>query len=211
MTDCACDLRCDPTNPGQCSCGCHDWQQVVALYVDEKGPYANDRRFEIYGITRDARTYRGDRPCVCHPLCQRYGRMAKGSPGHQRYEVGDDGTGSQGLELAHPRPPEGSPLRNGRFCHRLDARSGRPSPGGAGMTETVSIEKLASALLGQGDQPEDLLERYDWQLSGPQSPLFKIVDMCCVCGTFQRISDMVPYDEGGWCGYACRDEAEASQ
>lgn len=93
MTDCACDLRCDPTNPGQCSCGCHDWQQVVALYVDEKGPYANDRRFEIYGITRDARTYQGNRPCVCHPLCQRYGRMAKGSPGHQRYEVGDDGGG----------------------------------------------------------------------------------------------------------------------
>ncbi len=65
--------------------------QVAALYVAENGPYASDPRFDAWGVSRDARKYQGDQPVVSHFECKRWGRMARGSPGHQRFEVGDDG------------------------------------------------------------------------------------------------------------------------
>lgn len=64
--------------------------QVAALFVAEKGPYASDKRFDAWHIKRDARKFTGKQPCVCHPRCERFGRMARGSPGHQRFEIGDD-------------------------------------------------------------------------------------------------------------------------
>lgn len=64
---------------------------IVALYVAEDGPYATDPRVDAWGVTRDARLYAGDLPAVTHPECKRWGRMAKGSPSSQRFEVGDDG------------------------------------------------------------------------------------------------------------------------
>jgi hypothetical protein len=65
--------------------------QVAALFVSEEGPYAEDPRFDAWGLSRDARSYAGPDPVVAHPPCERWGRMAKGSPTHQRFEIGDDG------------------------------------------------------------------------------------------------------------------------
>lgn len=64
---------------------------VAALFVSEEGPYAEDPRFDAWGIGRDARSYDGSDPVVAHPPCERWGRMAKGSPTSQRFHVGDDG------------------------------------------------------------------------------------------------------------------------
>lgn len=64
---------------------------VVALYVAEDGPYATDPRVEAWGVTRDARLYRGDVPAVTHPECKRWGRMAKGSPSIQRIDAAREG------------------------------------------------------------------------------------------------------------------------
>lgn len=64
---------------------------VAALFVSEVGPYAEDPRFDAWGVERDARGYDGDDPVVAHPPCERWGRMAKGSPTSQRFEIGDDG------------------------------------------------------------------------------------------------------------------------
>lgn len=64
---------------------------VLALFVSERGPYANDPRFDAWGKTRDALKCRVKKPACCHPECKRYGRMAKGSPSYQRFQVGDDG------------------------------------------------------------------------------------------------------------------------
>lgn len=64
---------------------------IAALFVSEQGPYATDARFDAWGVSRDARTYAGNAPGVGHPPCERWGRMAKGSPKAQRFEVGDDG------------------------------------------------------------------------------------------------------------------------
>lgn len=64
---------------------------VAALFVSEVGPYATDPRFDAWGIERDARSYDGQDPVVAHPPCERWGRMAKGSPTSQRFHVGDDG------------------------------------------------------------------------------------------------------------------------
>lgn len=66
-------------------------KKVVALFVDTNGPYMTDPRFDAYDIERNALTYDGEDPAVDHSPCQRFGRMAKGSPRAQRYEVGDDG------------------------------------------------------------------------------------------------------------------------
>ena len=63
---------------------------MAALFVSEIGPYASDDRFDAYGVSRDARTYSGPHPVVAHPPCERWGRMAKGSPTAQRFEIGDD-------------------------------------------------------------------------------------------------------------------------
>lgn len=44
-------------------------KDVVALYVDRDGPYAQ-LVAEFYDITRDARKYPGPLPVVAHPPCQ---------------------------------------------------------------------------------------------------------------------------------------------
>ena len=64
---------------------------VVALFVAEDGPYATDPRFDAWGKTRDARKCRAKKPGVVHSPCERWGRMAKGSPKAQRFQIGDDG------------------------------------------------------------------------------------------------------------------------
>lgn len=64
---------------------------VAALFVDEAGPYASDPRFDAWGVTRDARSYAGTAPAVCHPPCKRWGRYAWGTPGNQVERMADDG------------------------------------------------------------------------------------------------------------------------
>lgn len=63
---------------------------VVALYVDPRGPYPS-RVAEWYDERRDARTYLGSLPVVAHPPCQRWCRLAglvEARWGHKR---GQDG------------------------------------------------------------------------------------------------------------------------
>ena len=65
--------------------------QVAALYVSEVGPYAEDPRFDAWGVTRDARSYAGSLPVVGHPPCERWGRFATGGPTAKReFTMGDD-------------------------------------------------------------------------------------------------------------------------
>lgn len=64
---------------------------VAALFVDERGPYVGLPGVEVWGISRDARTYQGPHPVVAHPPCERWGRYATGGPSARvRREVGDD-------------------------------------------------------------------------------------------------------------------------
>lgn len=49
---------------------------VAALYVASKGVYTQDPRVDAYDIVRDARTYVGHLPVVCHPPCQLWTNLA---------------------------------------------------------------------------------------------------------------------------------------
>lgn len=42
---------------------------IAALYVDELGPYMRMAGVDPWGITRDARRYKGPYPIVAHPDC----------------------------------------------------------------------------------------------------------------------------------------------
>lgn len=66
---------------------------VAALFIDPKGPYANRPGIDAWDETRDARTYAGKDPSICHPPCKRFGRYATGGPNPRarRFEIGDDG------------------------------------------------------------------------------------------------------------------------
>lgn len=67
--------------------------RVAALFVATNGCYWNVQGVEPWDVARDARTYAGPFPVVCHPPCQRWGRMWHGSTRkpHQ-FELGaDDG------------------------------------------------------------------------------------------------------------------------
>jgi hypothetical protein len=75
---------------------------VLALYVEEKGPYAEDPRVDAWGVTRDARSCKVKKPAVAHPPCQRWGRFAEGSPTDKKFTIGDDG-GCFAHAVAHVR------------------------------------------------------------------------------------------------------------
>lgn len=65
---------------------------VAALYVEPKGCYVGVPGVDPWDEARDARTYAGPYPVVCHSPCQRWGRFWHGSTRkpHQ-YKLGDDG------------------------------------------------------------------------------------------------------------------------
>lgn len=66
--------------------------KVAALFVEEGGVYSNLPGVEVWGISQDARNYRGPWPVVCHSPCERWGRYWHGAPRkpHQ-YRLGEDG------------------------------------------------------------------------------------------------------------------------
>lgn len=67
---------------------------VAALYVDERpgSAYLNLPGVEVWGMTRDARTYAGPHPVIAHPPCARWGRYWSGDPHprQKRKRLGDD-------------------------------------------------------------------------------------------------------------------------
>lgn len=70
--------------------------EIAALYVDEKGPYSRVYGVDVWGESRDARTYPGGLPVVAHPPCQRWGKFWAGQPlwisrTGERQKKGDDG------------------------------------------------------------------------------------------------------------------------
>lgn len=66
--------------------------KLAALYVVEDGPYVGLPDVDPWGITRDARKYRGPHKVVAHPPCERWGRYWGGGPSAKvKRELGDDG------------------------------------------------------------------------------------------------------------------------
>jgi hypothetical protein len=64
---------------------------IAALYVETAGAYFGLEGVEPWDEPRDARAYRGPRPVVAHPPCQRWGKYWHGAPNkpHQ-YRLGED-------------------------------------------------------------------------------------------------------------------------
>lgn len=66
---------------------------IAALFVATNGPYFNLVGVEPYDEERDALTYHGPHPVICHPDCARWGRYWSGGPNPRakRRKLGDDG------------------------------------------------------------------------------------------------------------------------
>ena len=65
---------------------------VSALFVETDGAYFGLQNVDPWDITRDAREYRGTRPVVAHPPCQRWGKYWHGAPNNpHQYRMGEDG------------------------------------------------------------------------------------------------------------------------
>ena len=65
--------------------------RVAALFVDEHGVYADLADVDVWGITRDARTYAGPWPVVAHPPCARWSRLAGFTEARFGLKRGEDG------------------------------------------------------------------------------------------------------------------------
>lgn len=50
--------------------------EVSILFAEKDGPYSKVSNVDIWDISRDARGYNGNNPCVAHPPCQLWGRFA---------------------------------------------------------------------------------------------------------------------------------------
>jgi len=64
---------------------------IAALFVDERGPYAGRPDVDVWGLTRDARTYAGPYPVVAHPPCNVWCQVAPVNQKRYGHKVGDDG------------------------------------------------------------------------------------------------------------------------
>lgn len=69
--------------------------QIAALYVETAGSYFGLDAVDAWDEARDARQYAGPWPVVCHPPCQRWGKMWFGQPlavklTGKRKKLGDD-------------------------------------------------------------------------------------------------------------------------
>lgn len=64
---------------------------IAALYIIEYGPYSALEGVDAWGVSRDARKYRGPYPAIAHPPCERWGRYYSGGPSaHGTRLKGDD-------------------------------------------------------------------------------------------------------------------------
>lgn len=50
--------------------------QVAVLFARENSNYFKYPDLDIYPASRDARTYNGNLPVICHPPCRMWGRLA---------------------------------------------------------------------------------------------------------------------------------------
>ena len=50
--------------------------KYAALFVRDDSEYKNRPAFDAYDINRDAKTFKGGTPCVCHPPCRTWGVLA---------------------------------------------------------------------------------------------------------------------------------------
>jgi hypothetical protein len=69
---------------------------IAALFVKTGGCYFNLPSIDPWDEKRDARRYNGPYPVICHPPCQRWGKMYFGQPlavsrGVPKKKLGDDG------------------------------------------------------------------------------------------------------------------------
>ena len=63
---------------------------IAALYVEKGGAYWDIPGVDPWPEERDARTYAGPWPVVCHPPCARWGKYWHGSPRNPVLKKGDD-------------------------------------------------------------------------------------------------------------------------
>lgn len=63
---------------------------IAALFVDEKGPYVGLDGVDVWGISRDARTYPGPHPVVAHPPCSRWSQIARVAQARWGTKMGED-------------------------------------------------------------------------------------------------------------------------
>jgi hypothetical protein len=54
--------------------------RVAALFVETGGAYAGLPGVDLWDAARDARAYAGPYPVICHPPCQRWGKLWAGQP-----------------------------------------------------------------------------------------------------------------------------------
>jgi hypothetical protein len=64
---------------------------VAALFVDERGPYVGLPDVDVWGLTRDARTYAGPYPVVAHPPCSVWCQLAAINEKRYGHKRGEDG------------------------------------------------------------------------------------------------------------------------
>ncbi len=64
---------------------------IAALYVQERGCYANAEGVDMWTSKRDARLYTGPFPVVAHPPCSRWCRLAGLVEKRWGHKKGDDG------------------------------------------------------------------------------------------------------------------------
>lgn len=64
---------------------------VAALFIDRRGPYPRMPGVDCWDLRRDATSYAGPHPVICHPPCARWCKMAKRIQLRHGYRVGDDG------------------------------------------------------------------------------------------------------------------------
>lgn len=64
---------------------------IAALYVDEAGVYSDLPGVDLWGLSRDARNYKGPHPVVAHPPCTRWCQLAPVNESRYGHLVGDDG------------------------------------------------------------------------------------------------------------------------